>query len=513
MNTATISVLPNGSVTTLQKAEEATTASTVVNTPIKVNVPSAEDAFFQLAKNSSLTFNSLKMSIKMNGDMFAFGEPTVEIMELITKVYHENIIRVLSKDISEKVDEVQVEGKELTKYACMLGVLHAKDTDGKEKIFVTISESPAFDAHYNGETDILYKEKKKMVLTLLGCANIQVNFPEQTDDETKKQFPGFGGTDYLGPTQRWRETNTLGWWEKIKKYDQLRSQINSNQNLKNDMFLDSNFFWPELKKNETDMYDRIIRNKKVEVQWVDSIHYLRKRIIEVNQTTKKITKYAEKTFRPFKKYKINKKTQEWSAECNNGHLCTESKLFAYAHHKKLEPISFVAYWIQNKLPPHHIIRGYSYRTDANTEEIADANTTILQAKLNAQLQKETKLLNTLTNRCLKVLMNTQTGATVKYNGFFQDLYKLYINRSIAAEQADKFIFYKLRRIVQPAAVACPGCFANIEAYKKGDMVNWNSRDCYVKRKGIPATTFIKGGGKRMTKRKLRKNKKGTRKTH
>jgi hypothetical protein len=494
-----------------------------VSGPKKLPLTNVEDAYFKLAENSSAEFDSLKKVIKLTGDMFAFGEPTLEIMQLLAKVYNENIMRILSKNVTDKPGELPQAGKDFTKFRCMLGVLQVENDDPNKQIYVTISESPGFDDKYDGVTDIMYQLKRQMALNLFKSANIEVRYPE----ETNATFDKFGGKPIFPAETRWRRKEGADDWNNLYEYDAIRKVLLDMNNpiLKSNMFLDDNLF----KRNSGDkvnVYSSKIRNKSLVVNWVDSIEYLKRRIIRTNANGK-IIEESQKTFRPYKKYKFSANKKQVTAECNNGHLCTESKLFAYAHMNKLQPKSFVAYWMENILPPHHIIRGYSYRTEPDLAELNNVkgNEKKQEELLNA-ITKETQLLNTLTQRCINNIVVPLLGNNGNImnlpGGFFKDLYislqnakrrnKISGNLIPAYTQEGVYnkFFSLIRVIIQPAAVACPGCFANIQAYKDGDMAIWNSRNCYVERQRKPAAV-VRTGGSRMTRRKMRKGKKHTRK--
>lgn len=489
--------------------------------PKRPALTNVEDAYFKLAEDSSAEFDSLKKVIKLTGDMFAFGEPTLQILELLAKVYNENIMRILSKNVTDKPGEQSVAGKDFTKFRCMLGVLQVQNLDPDKQIYVTISESPGFDEQYDGETDILYKLKRQMALNLFKSANITVNFPEQTNES----FAKFGGKPTFPADTRWRRTESADDWNTLYEYDAIKQTIFNDPILKSYMFLDKNLFIRN-SRDKVNVYSSVIRNKSITVNWIDSIEYLKRRIIRTNASGE-IIEASQKTFRPYKKYKFSEDKRKVSAECNNGHLCTESKLFAYAHMNELKPMSFVAYWIENILPPHHIIRPYCYRTEADAKEVAAASTPEKVAKLRKEISKETELLNALTKRCIDSMVVPSVGnngrAVSMMGGFYRNLYEsiqaakrrntttgTLIPAYTSPEKVYEKFFNLIRVILQPAAVACPGCFANIQAYKEGDMTLWNSRNCYVERQRMPSAV-VRTGGKRMTRRKVRKGKKHTRK--
>jgi hypothetical protein len=271
----------------------------------------------------------------------------------------------------------------------------------------------------------------------------------------------------------WRKGEAGGVSESIADHIKIREAINANAELKDSMFFydetkaetpnkdDVNLYQPEIRQNSCIVDE--VATKKCKVKWIDSVEYLEKRAAHAP------------TFPPFKKYNWKKGKTEWKAECNNGHLCTESKLFAYVKIQndkpgatKIVPATFMAYWIQAGLPPHnHIIRNYCYRT--NMAEGEDPR----------EVAEETESLRKL-------------GAQIKG-----------IYRGSATLRALPNYDNVLMRMIQPVAVACPGCFANVQAYKNGKMSPWDDSNCYVSR----THNSTIGGGKsrkRRSSKKLRK---------
>ncbi len=420
------------------------------------------------AKYQTDVFDVLRESIKMEGDMFAFGEPTSNIIKLMSKIYHENIIRLLNNlsDIENKEPHVDANGNRDDRLKCMFGIM--QDSNGE--LFVTISESPGFDDVMNSATDADFMNKRTMMLHLLKAANVKVNFIEEKN---------FGIKTVFNEEIRWRKGPGGGAnWDTLPNYTEIQEKIKEKK-LNEVMFLNKtgvndniNIYHPSIRgKNE----------KQMEVYWVDSWEYLRNR-------------KKNPTFQPFKKYKLSKNKTTWQAECNNGHLCTESKLFAYAVNNDISPSSFVAYWIGNELPPeNHIIRGYCYRTIPVPEEIdslkpedkksiANGKLRIYDTNLAKKIRKEQALLYKLAKRCYDTVTDIEP-----YTSLYTGNKSLFLN-----------IF---KNIVQPCAVACPGCFANIQNYKSGTMTLWNTSDCYVSRR-------VSRGG---TRRKGRKGRKYTHK--
>jgi len=380
------------------------------------------------AKHHTGVFDSLRASIKKEGDMFLFGEPTDKMVKLMFKIYHENILRLLS----DSRDKDNVAGSKLN---CMFGIME----DTKGNLYVTISESPGVEA-LNIATDPDYKDKKRMTINVLKSAGINIQFPEQRMSSIVAKE--------IGDVNRWRKGPGDN-FDRIVNPVEMYAAVQENDALKNVMFLQPG------EPTEQDVYNELIRDApsmQLTVNWVDSYQYLRQR------------RDGGPTFPPFKKYKLNGDT--WKAECNNGHLCTESKLFAYAQMNGLTPVSFVAYWIGKELPPEgHIIRSYCYRTIVKPGDD------------RAEVEAEKGKLKSLAERCSRVLTK------------FPDLGPPQKFRAV------------MERAVQPIAVACPGCFANIKAYMSGTMSLWNSSNCYISRRH---SANVRGGKRKVTHRLKRK---------
>ena len=208
--------------------------------------------------------------------------------------------------------------------------------------------------------------------------------------------------------------------------------------------------------DESDMpfdYDERLRDK-ITVNYVDSWRYMHER-------------RKGKSFVPFKKYEGYPASRLYEILCNNGSTCTESKLFGYYHNnlkpKGLGVVSFAAYWIGNDYPPNHHMKSYGYTPGIDDE-----------------------MLNNLRVRCLEY-----AEALMKDN--FQRNYR------------DKFDAI-INNVVQPLALACPGCLANKQKYISGEIEQWNYASCRKKR-----TSKAMPGGARRRKTLRKKNRRHSRK--
>lgn len=464
----------------------------------------AEEGYEEYAKHHTQVFDSLRRSIKKTIPMFAFGEPTPEIVMLLFKIYNENIIRSLSSALDQKT------ATSFEKLKCMFGVYHAQDGT----LYVTISESPGI-VEGDKATDEFYMAKRTAVFNLLKSAGIRVHYQEEDAPEIFKKEP------VVSIGSRWRkgvDVKDTTDWNTIPESDMIKSEIKAKK-LDNMMFLDRDF---DKSDNNIHIYDRRIREYPMEVYFVDSWKYLQNRTHKFNNSGENTRLYEGPTFKPFKKYSRTmveidnanspsgkRKVSKWTAECNNGHLCTESKLFAYAQTKGIKPQSVVAYWIGNDTPPNHIIRSYCYRTEGSEAELEKLLLGVKEDNVSTreeitkgysnEIEKERADLNSLGADCLQYL--------VKIKGLE------FIAREYAAVRLgdkESKLDRVIERAVQPCAVVCPGCFANLQDYKNGKKVFWNSRNCYFSRNSV-----LRGGKSRKTKtrRRNRKQNKKTRKTH
>jgi hypothetical protein len=161
---------------------------------------------------------------------------------------------------------------------------------------------------------------------------------------------------------------------------------------------------------------------------VNSYKYLQKRL--ENGTS----------FAPFKKYKYDEPSAD--IECNNGSTCTESKLFSYVYNdlgKEFKDIKgFAVFWVGNSLPQHHHIKGYCY---------------------SPWIPEEDKKLNKLRDDCMAIINQGKSKPE-------------YIN--------DPKFKNVLKDVLQPVAMACPGCYSNYLKYTKGNMgTKWDQQGCYM----------------------------------
>ena len=258
-------------------------------------------------KEQNQIFNSMRDRMKKVGKMFLFGKPTDNIVNILIKIYHENIVRLL-----------KLKGRKIPQF--MTGILELENG----QIFITISEDPDEDSEY--------KDKLNHIYSILKQTNIAVDFEK-----------GMPRTSLI----EWR--NPLSYKEPLSKVDFIA--------MKDLMFTDE---YPEGKRVFN--YSEKIWEKEYNVTLIDSINYLTKRKEGVSFMPFK--KYSEQKTK-------DSKTQLPYVECNNGSTCAEAKLFSYVYDQgfKFNQIrGFAAYWVGNNLPPEkHIIPNYCYSTSKPDE--------------------------------------------------------------------------------------------------------------------------------------------------
>ena len=390
-------------------------------------------------KHDKAEFNEIRNSIKQTASMFMFGPPTTEMMNFLIKVYHENLVRIAYRKLNP-------DSTNHLKYSCMFGILQS--TTGE--FYCTISETTNFK-DMNAPTDPAFMLKRAMMINILRNAGITVLFPESnTELPAKKVCPS--KYDAAVDFSNYRETNRAG--SPLVGYETSFPEINS---ILKDVVIGNDLGTYSITggrkspdENAHSVYDSRIKAFPMTVNWIDSCEYLDSRSA------------GGPTFRPFKKYRESRNKTRWQADCNNGHLCTESKLFAYAAYNDIATKSFVAYWIGNNVPTYdckddtqgcHVIESYCYNTDS-------------------------RQLNELVELC-KPLVKDPFDSMKNFNEV-------------------------MPYIVRPMAVVCPGCFANIRNYLAGKntggkplgMTSWNASNCYFPRRGLV--------GGRKTRRRTRK---------
>ena len=167
-------------------------------------------------------------------------------------------------------------------------------------------------------TDPKYKDKKAMIVNLLKHANFDVQFPEQEEFKDIAAYQHLTAIPSLNDTEKWRRIDAQP-PSNILKFGRSNGELTD----KAKPFL---FYTPHIDSDPITSYNTNIYNDQIRINYIDSIQYLQDR------------REGKPTFRPFKKYvdEVGDRKNVWRIECNNGHLCTESKLFAYAKYNNLK---------------------------------------------------------------------------------------------------------------------------------------------------------------------------------
>jgi hypothetical protein len=273
------------------------------------------------------------------GGMFMLGIPDTQVLELLIRMYNENIIRI-AKDVPLK-DTV-------SELKAMLGVLHING-----ELYVTLSEDPREDDQY-------YK-KTRLIVTLLKNTNCEIIYDEESllqDDPDVAEIFG-SKRAYLFPTIPFvyrnakRQTAVLARTE----HDRVQGML----------LLDT---WRG-KGKEYD-YNKDLMQPRLRVHFVHSLKYLANRRPEDPQRPNLM-------FPPIKKTAGN--SRPGFHECANGSTCSEAKLFSYIHEKYdsrygkdltfSNITGYAAYWIPAKNPPDHILANYNYDNKVFTQEFEE----------------------------------------------------------------------------------------------------------------------------------------------
>jgi hypothetical protein len=290
-------------------------------------------------------FSRFRETNKQTGDMFLLGKPSATILNLLLKLYHENIVRCLLLD-------------EKTPPKMMLGIMELEDG----RTYMAISEDPREDPDY--------PKKFKTLYSLLKQANVTTTFPEQDAGSGMEGVPN----SLLFPDtfNNWRVNNN----EKVltkNKIDQLAPGT---------MFIPATEVSASAGPTTKYNYDSAIWAMPLTVNLVHSVDYLNKR------------RKTGVSFIPYKKVK-EASSSSLVFECNNGSTCTESKLFSYLFDnlklKFADIKGYVSYWIGDKLPPNHIIANYCFSRNSadapNLQKLYDDTTTLLDPEIRDTLMR------------------------------------------------------------------------------------------------------------------------------
>ena len=273
----------------------------------------------------------MKKEQDLNRTMFLYGKPTEKIMTIITRLYHENILRIQARTNASLPTRL---------HKFMSGVLELDNGT----ILVTISEDP--------EETSFFDEKKRELCLMLTNSNCPISiFKADTKEKPTPLRNNYLGAGHKIPIELFRGISSY-----LITDDKLGPVGESKDKASND-------------------YSKSVREETIPVFFVNSNDYLKRR------------REKHVSFIPFKKdaLKLKPGTEEVESRtmsCNNGSTCVESKLFSFIHDRlKLDYRAvkgFVSYWIGDKMPPAHIIPSYCY--EEKVDEYENTNLFNLTAK-------------------------------------------------------------------------------------------------------------------------------------
>jgi hypothetical protein len=281
------------------------------------------------------------------GGMFMFGTPNAPVLDLLFRLYNENIIRNTKKGSTT-----------IPQNSMMIGVAYMDDGN----IFITLSEDPREDDDY-------YK-KTRLLFTLLHNTNCDVIYDEEEhfDRLVTEQTPGLSKNP-LFPRSPFPYRRNL----------EKACMIKPEHVLAQDGLLRDT--WTHSGSPNYD-YDKKFISTRIRVHFIHGIEYLlRRRPVDPRE--------PNEMFAPLKK-KANSRLG--FHECANGSTCSESKLFSYLHSIYDEHYDgpaatfshmtgYAAYWLSEKNPPMlHRMDKYNYGPrDHEFQEILYTIRTIAQS--------------------------------------------------------------------------------------------------------------------------------------
>ena len=365
--------------------------------------------------NDKRYWNSLLRYQKMEGNPVLYGKPTKEIVEILIRLYHANLLRVAFLHTRETINEDYSNAK--GPYQFMTGL--AKHND---KIYMTISEDP--------QEDTLYFQKIRTLIQMLKFCNINIDYEgyesedffayDIHDNMTKSGKTTLYPTDYYGITATFKgkqaESNhglTISEWDKLKIGDKC--------------YLAD--YPAGAAKNKKVPFDPRLFVNELSVTLVNSYDYLKKRRDGVG-------------YYPFRR---QDEGHPGKYSCNNGSTCVESKLFSYLRDKQgLKTLNEIegetAYWIGNKLPPNHILTKYSYCDGTEEDFCFDTDSDKLDGLVEV----------------------------------FRDNLDEPIREMVATNPQAIFT-----EIVRPFALPCPGCLKNWSNYNGNTRTAFDYNQCIV----------------------------------
>lgn len=373
-------------------------------------------------------FDRLREAIKRTGKrgMFMYGKPSVNVITLLIRLYNENIIRTYyTKDEHKDYADIKI----------MTGVAEVGGD-----LYITLSEDPREDGNY--------AKKVKLLYSLLKNANCEVEYPEDHEFlKLSENALSIKASDMFPTTninfghQNTNQSLRAGVWNKVKDF---------------------------LIANDAAAYHSGL-SPKISVKFVHSITYLLTR--RASNSIRGSPKFNPESvmFTPFKRaQEVIESGPTGIYTCNNGSTCAESKMFSYLNHAiagfNFNMIQgYAAFWLGDRQPPAHIIKGYNYdnHSDPLFIEIKDEITPLI-------------------------------GNGETFNQVTDD---------------------KINNFIQLFALPCPGCFSNYKAYTNNEMSKTDASECVhvdrlsqLKRVQNRLLTTRSGGSrKKRTLRRRRRN--------
>lgn len=429
----------------------------------------SDEMLEEFAVDDTGAFGRIRNVLKETGDMFLFGKPTPDILHIMIKLYHENIVKNLSfRNADNMAPQARgaFEDKNIGNLQFMCGIIQMNDNE----LYITISEAPTLTiGGVERKEDKLFEQKEKILDRMLKNCNIDVKYPERnSENEDPKTLASKQLAKTTFKTLSYDEKFKINWRHDVNgdptanvldprifpksmksNPDLTETDENKGGGKFNNFILNDHILIDQGNDSSTN-YNTELWEKKYTVNMINSYQYLSKRMTE------------GKSFAPFKKYKYDDPSPE--IECNNGSTCTESKLFSYVRNdlkKEFKDIKgFGVFWVANNLPQHHHIKGYCY-SPWITEE-------------NGKLTK-------LRGECLGIIK----GGEYKPE---------YIN----SENFEKV----LKDVLQPVAMACPGCYSNYLKYTSGSMdTEWDQTGCYMEVSPRTARARARAAKREANKRK------------
>jgi len=303
-------------------------------------------AFEEFAVNAKTSFDHLRKVILETGDMFLFGLPTPNILDIMTKMYHENVVRnVLREGINayhgQKGAQLASTSKKNPNVNFMCGIMELNDGN----IYITISESPISTVSGFSE-DNAFHTKEAVLRKMLEYCNIKVTDAEHGNQNAEKVY-------------RKNQAENIGWRIEGDTIPQLDGVLSNTSCDKINKYIFAN----NCKQDHN--YDEHVYKEEKTVQLINSFNYLR------------IRRNDQKSFVPLKKYDVN----SGKFECNNGSTCTESKLFSYLYGINKAFVDIVGmgvFWVGKDLPPDHHLKNYCYAPGAKLDKILQQSLEILE---------------------------------------------------------------------------------------------------------------------------------------